>query len=294
MKPRTIRPRRRTSRSAATLTFVGALFAAVLLSSPRVARAEPEVTDEDPAKLFDKATQAIAGERHGEAIALLEALGDRGIVDASASFNRGLAYALRVRGGGEQPGDLGRAAHGFDEARTLTHDASMAKEAERSARLVRAEVARRRARGGEAAPIDGGASLGRAIVDLLPENVWGGASALSALVLTIFVVVRALAGSPRAKVGANTTLGVSGALMALTALLAWSARDVRLHVRDGVVIAPAARLLDERHLAQNGVAPIAEGARVRLVEDAGGFSHVSAAGFDGYLPSSAVLPIAKR
>ena len=44
------------------------------------------------------------------------------VVDAAASYDRGLAYAMRVRIGAEVPGDLGRAAQGFEEARELSRE----------------------------------------------------------------------------------------------------------------------------------------------------------------------------
>ena len=82
--------------------------------------------------------------------------------------------------------------------------------------------------------------------------------------------------------------------MLLTALLSWSARDARLHLHEGIVIVPNARLLDARHLAIEGVAPLPEGTRAQVLEESGGFSRIAAFGKDGYLPSSAVLPLAKR
>jgi hypothetical protein len=76
-------------------------------------------SSEDSA-FFASGTQALAEGRPGDAIANFEALADRGVTDPAASFDRGLAYANRIRVGAEQPGDLGRAALGFAEARELT------------------------------------------------------------------------------------------------------------------------------------------------------------------------------
>ena len=44
----------------------------------------------------------------------------------------------------------------------------------------------------------------------------------------------------------------------------------------------------------DSVAPIPEGVRMRILDEAGGFSKVTLSGVDGYLPSSAVLPLSKR
>ena len=63
----------------------------------------------------------------GKAIDDLEHLADRGFVHPDASYDRGVAYVMRVRGGAERPGDLGRAAAGFEEALLLRpHDARKA------------------------------------------------------------------------------------------------------------------------------------------------------------------------
>lgn len=270
------------------------LLACVALAT--TARADEDAPHEetDPTALFLGAHEAIVADRPGEAIAKLEALADRGVVDAVISFDRGLAYAARVRAGAEQPGDLGRAAHGFEETRALSRDPKLIADAATALAAVRSEIAHRRSRAGEPIEIGHGVSLGRSIVDLLPENVWATLAAIMALVLSGAILARRTLTEPRAKVAATTSGAIAGALLLTTSALAWAARDARLHLREGVVIAPNARLLDARHLAQDGVAPVAEGARARIVEETGGFSHVLVGGADGYLPSSTVLPLAKR
>jgi len=275
------------------LSFAALLVCGVLATT---ARADEDAPQEqmDPAALFRGAQEALLGDRPGEAIAKLEALADRGVVDAVVSFDRGLAYAARVRAGAEQPGDLGRAAHGFEETRELTHDPTLAADATNALTIVRSEIARRRARAGESVEIENGFSLGRSLVGLLPENAWAVIAAVMAALLSAAILVRRRVTLPRAKVAATTSGAIAGALLVVTSVLAWAARDVRLHTREGVVIAPNARLLDARHLAIDGVAPVPEGARARIVEETGGFSRIVLGGVEGYLPSSAVLPIAKR
>lgn len=247
-----------------------------------------------PSALFHGAHEALAADRPGEAIAKLEALADRGVVDAVISFDRGLAYAARVRAGAEQPGDLGRAVHGFEESRELTRDPSLAESATSALEIVRSEIARRRSRAGDSVEIEHGFSLGRSIVELLPENTWAALAAIMALALSAAIVVRHRVSLPRARVAATTSGAIAGSLLVVTSALAWAARDARLHLREGVVVTPNARLLDARYLARDGVAPISEGARARIVEESGGYCRVVIGGVDGYLPSSAVLPIAKR
>ncbi|MBX3258863.1 MAG: hypothetical protein KIS78_17425 [Labilithrix sp.] len=274
--------------------FSAAVLACVAFAGS--ARAEEDAPHEetDPAALFRGAHEALVAERPGEAIAKLEALADRGVVDAVVSFDRGLAYAARVRAGGEQPGDLGRAAHGFEETRELTRDPTLAADATSALAIVRSEVARRRSRAGESVELQHGSSLGRSIVELLPENAWAVIAAAMTLALSAAILTRRRAAFPRAKVAATTSAAIAGALMLGTSALAWAARDARLHLREGVVIAPNARLLDARHLAMDGVAPVPEGARARIVDESAGFSHVVVGEADGYLPSSAVLPLARR
>jgi hypothetical protein len=249
----------------------------------------------DPSALFRAATEALAAQRPAEAIAGLEALGDRGVVDPVVSYDRGLAYAGRVRSGPgtEQPGDLGRAAHGFEEARELSRDAALSADATSALTAVRAEVARRRSRAGDPIELDSGVSLGRSIVRLLPENAWAVLAALASFALAAGIVVRARASLKRLQVAGTTTCAVAGAALLLTTAVLASARDLRRNLREAVVIAPSARLLDERRVALVSVAPLPEGARVQLLEEGPDFARVVAGRAAGWLPASALLPMAR-
>jgi hypothetical protein len=265
------------------------------LTVGRVVAAQPAPApseDVDPAALFRDATTALAGERPTDAIAKLEALGDRGVVDPVVSYDRGLAYAARIRAGAEQPGDLGRAAHGFEEARELSHDRALVADADAALAAVRAEVARRRSRAGDPIELEHGVSLGRSIVKLLPENVWAILAGVCAAALAIGIVLRARAMQRRLKVAATTTCSVAGGLLLVTSLVLYSARDGRRHVREAVVVTPNTRLLDDKHVAL-GAAALPEGARVQLLDESGDFAHVLAGRAEGWLPSSSVLPMAK-
>jgi hypothetical protein len=259
---------------------------------PTPATSTPE-GESETAALFRTATDALAGGRHGEAIANLEALGDRGVVDPVVSFDRALAYAGRVRAGAEQPGDLGRAAHGFEEARELSRDSALIADAESALAAVRAEVAKRRSRAGDPIEVESGVSLGRSIVKLLPEDAWATLAGLAALALAVGIVLRARVTAQRLRVAGTTTAVIAGGVLAVTALIVHTARDFRHRVRDAVVIAPSARLLDAQHLAIGSVAPLPEGARVQLRDESGDFAHVVTGRAEGWLPSSAVLPMAK-
>jgi len=268
-----------------------------ILAAVGVARADETpsagAAESETATLFRAATDALASGRPGDAIANLEALGDRGIVDPVVSFDRGLAYAGRVRAGAEQPGDLGRAAHGFEEARELSRDSALVADANAALALVRAEVAKRRSRGGDPIEVESGVSLGRSIVKLLPENAWATLAGLCALALAVGIVLRARATLPRLKVAGTTTAAIAGGLLAVSTLILHTARDIRHHVRDAVVIAPSARLLDAQHVAMSSVAALPEAARVQILDEGGGFAHVVAGRAEGWLPSSTVLPMSK-
>lgn len=279
---------------AARKRLGGLLLAAAIALGTTGANADGDPgEDTDPATLFRTATDALAGDRATEAIALFEALGDRGVVDPVVSFDRGLAYAGRVRAGTEQPGDLGRAAHGFEEARELSRDPALVADATNALAAVRSEVAKRRARSGDPVELDHGVSLGRSIVRLLPENVWAILAAVCSFALVVGIVLRARAERKRLKVAGTTTLSIAGGLLVLIAFVLSAARDQRLHVREAVVIAPSTRLLDDKHVALLAVAALPEGARVQLIDEGSDFAHVLAGRAVGWLPSSTVLPLAK-
>ncbi len=242
--------------------------------------------------LFNSGKGALEGGRPADAIAAFEALADRGILDPTVSFDRALAYAERVRRGAGQPGDLGQAAHGFEEARDLSSDDVLDADAARGLVVVRGEVARRKARAGEPVDLDKGDPLGRAIVRLAPEWLWERAALLATLVMTVALIVRRRSSARRVRLGAAISFAVTApALVALLALTL-AARHERLDVRDGVVISAAAHLADERGIALAGGATVPEGARVRVVEARTGLSRIVWGTTEGWLQAAAVRPLA--
>ena len=243
--------------------------------------------------MFRAGSEALGEGRAADAIANFEALGDRGVVDPVVSFDRGLAYAARVRAGLEQPGDLGRAAHGFEEARELSHDSSLVRDSNEALVAVRAEVAKRRSRAGDPIEVDNGVSLGRSIVKLLPENVWAILAALASAALVIGIILRARSSRPRLKVAGNTTGAIGAAVLLAAALCLYYARDLRRHARDAVVVAPSARLLDGQHVVIASQAALPEAARIQLLDETADFAHVISGRYEGWLPASSILPLAK-
>jgi hypothetical protein len=264
---------------------------AMLLVAGAVTRARAQ--DRGPDDLFAAALAALHESRTNDAIASFEALGDTGLVDPVVSFDRGLAYAQRVRAAAEIPGDLGRAAHGFEEARELTADPALEREATDALSIVRAEVARRRSQAGDPVDVDEGLPLGRAIASLLPEDAWAIGALVAGALLGAALFVRWLAVARRVRIGAAITLSVAAPALGLFAILAMSARDDRLHLREGVIVATSARLSDDRHIALPGQAPLPEALRVVILDSATGWTKVRAGAAQGWIPSPTVRPIAR-
>jgi hypothetical protein len=268
-----------------------ALSLCVTILGAEVARAD--ATTDDTSALFADGLRALSESRPGDAIADFEAMGDRGVVDAAVSFDRGLAYAERARSGKPTMGDFGRAAHGFEEARSITHDPALAREATQALATIRAEVARRRALAGEPVDVDPGVPLGRAVVALVPEDTWAALAAFASMILTVSLFIRWRTTVRRARLGTAISAFVSGPVLVLTALLALAARDERLHLREGVLTTPAARLSDDHHLTTPGAAALPEGARVTIEESQAGWTRVRFGNQSGWLPSPSVRPLTR-
>ena len=264
------------------------LFTALTLGG--IARADDAPNDD---ALVTGALAALQDGRTNDAIAALESLGDRGVVDPVVSFDRGLAYALRVRAGAEQPGDLGRAAHGFEETRELAQDDGLARDASIALSIVRAEVARRRSQAGEPVEVDPGVPLRRAITNLASDDAWALAALASAIILGAALFVRWLSAARRVRIAAAIALSGSAPALVAFALLALFARDDRLHLREGVIVAASARLSDERHIVLANASALPEAARVTLAATSPGWAEVHWGKWSGWVPSQTIRPIAK-
>jgi hypothetical protein len=260
-------------------------------SAPTPSANEGEATDD---ALFSAATTALHDGRPADAIADLESLGDRGVVDPVVSYDRGVAYVERVRAGGEQPGDLGRAAQGFEEARDLTSDRSLAEDATKALGVVRAEVARRRARAGESAAIEQGPSLGRAFVRLVPEDAWTWLAAVASLGLATGLFVRRFAASRRARIGGTLAAAAAAPLLVLLGCATAFARDDRLHLREGVVVVASTRPSDERGVVLTAAATLPEAARVEIIGSRAGWARIRWGTLDAWVPAQAVRPLSRR
>jgi len=258
------------------------------LLAPALARA-----DGDAARLFAQGTKALHDGRAADAIGAFEALADRGVVDPVASYDRGLAYAMRVRIGAEVPGDLGRAAQGFAEARDLSRDPGLVDDASRALALVRSEVARRRTRAGEPVEVDPGRSLARTVAGLLGEDTWSVLAAVSSALLALGLFVRWLSGAARVRVGGAIAAGVTAPVLAVATTMTLAARHDRLTLREAIVVSADARPSDERGITVPGATPLPEAARVEVLDTHDAQSRVRFGKIAAWVPSADLRPLAR-
>jgi hypothetical protein len=286
------------SRAARALISAVAALLAIVLSSGLVA------ADDDATSLFQKGVTALRDGSVNEAVEMFEALADRGFVHPDASFDRALSYLGRVRAGVERPGDLGRAAAALEETLLLRADD---RDAEMALELVRAEVARRRARNGASADVDARPTIDRAVFGFASEWTWSLLAAFSSLLLTAGLVLRVVAAQMADAAGATArempyeaavhlastiTVPIGAACLVVFAVLAAGTRQLRLTTSDGVVVAPEAHLLTEKGvLASRGAIP--EAARVELGEQRGALVHVRWGAVEGWTQSDAVRRLAR-
>ena len=266
----------------------GVVALALALAAPAIAQSDGETQ-----KLFADGVAALKDEKPNEAVASFEALADRGVIDPVASYDRGLAYALRVRANAEQPGDLGRAVHGFEEAIALTRDPQLARDAEQAATLVRSEVSRRKAREGVTVDIEQRTSPWRTLTQALPEDTWAALAIACSFVLGCALFLRWLASQARARAGAAIALAVSAPALVLCAALARSARSDRLNLREAIVVSTGARPSDAHGIVLPQSTPLPEGARVEVLDQSGGFTEFRWGDLRAWVPGATLRALAK-
>jgi hypothetical protein len=250
--------------------------------------------------LFEKGVAALVTGAHDEAIQTFEALADRGQLHPDLSFDRCLAYLGRVRTGAERPGDLGRAAAAVEETLLMRPDDA---DAETALDLIRAEVARRRARGGGGSEIDARPTLERAVVGLASEQTWALFAGASSALLSFGLLLRwrwprapapPQGAAPQHEgpghVAAAVAVPLGAALLLVFALLGWGARHLRTTSDLGVVVVPEAHLVTERGALASGPA-IPEAARVELGQQRGSLVEVRWGAAQGFTQTDAVRRI---
>lgn len=258
-----------------------AVVSLLLSAAPSRADGEP------PLALFQRGADALARGEYGTAIDALESLADSGFAHPDASYDRGLAYVARVRAKAERPGDLGRAAAGFEEALLLRPGDA---EADAALDLVRAEVTRRRSRRAKDA-VDVRPTLDRVVVGLASEEAWKLAAIGASMLLALGLVLRRRPAGPVHVAG--SVLAPTAALAVLmTTPLAWGARELRLETGPGVVVAPEVFLTDEAGTAVGGD-PIPEAATVEVdTRRRGARIHVRWGASEGWVPTGTVRVLA--
>lgn len=267
-----------------------ALVVAISFALSGVARADEPVDD---ATLFRTAVTQLQQGRPGQAIDNFEALADHGVVDATVSYDRGLAYANRIRVGGEQAGDLGQAAHGFLEASRLASTRQLRREAESALGMVRTEVGRRRAAGGEAGDVDPGIPLGPSILRLLREDTWALLGALGSLVLGGALIARRLSGERRSRIAATVTGAVATLVLVFGASAAFAARSDRLTATLGVIVSAGARPANDKGIVLPNVRSIPEAAEVQVLEHRGGWLRVRWGTQEAWIPATSVRALSE-
>jgi hypothetical protein len=287
------------------LRGVASLVVMVMLSVAVLSSRASASTEDDTTSLFQRGVAALRDGAVSDAVEVFEALADRGFVHPDASFDRALSYLGRVRAGAERPGDLGRAAAALEETLLLRADD---RDAETALELVRAEVARRRARSGASADVDARPTIDRAVFGFASEWTWSILAGAASLLLTAGLVLRWVDGQMAEK-GAETQhdMPLEGPLhlassiavpigvvcLLVFAILAAGARQLRLTTTEGVVVAPEAHLVTEKGvLTTRGAIP--EAARVELGEQRGALVHVRWGAVEGWTQLDSVRRLAHR
>jgi hypothetical protein len=225
---------------------------------------------------FERGRDALAHGRLNDAIVELERSSDLGMRDQNLSFNRGLAYLGRAESGNGREGDFGQAAAGFREAMLLGDDSEETREA---LDQVRHEISRRRAQKG-LDPVVVRPALGRALAQLLPENVWSVAALVSSLGFAVGLALQRRGDdSPRSLAGRITTYA-GFLLLLVSSAFAWYASRSRQEEKEAVVITTEAAILDEKGVRGTSRAldvdasAIPEGASIFVVEQRGRLARV--------------------
>jgi hypothetical protein len=266
----------------------GVALAMLVFMAWGVATSGAFAQDEPEHDYFEEGTEALRQGRYGEAIDRLEAHADRAPPHPDVSFNRGLAYIMRIRNRDEKPGDLGRAAAEFEETLALHPGDDEARDA---LGRVHGEVARRRARKGQDSLLSK-PTLDRVVINLASERGWGIGAIVCALLLALSMVLRQ---RPPGTLHLAGTLMLPASLIALMALLPLyvGARDLRLYSRAAVVVVKEARVVDETGKALGGEA-IPEAAKLEIGDRKGRFIHFRYGSREGWVPLSTLRVLRTR
>lgn len=265
----------RRGRPLCWLVCCGALLAA----GPAYAGEKDAPRPEDR---FTEATAALSRGEYGTAIDQFEALADAGFAHPDASYNRGLAYVMRVSARAERPGDLGQAAAAFEETLKMRPGDG---DAEKALDTVRAEVTRRRSRKAKDAILVR-PTLDRLVVGLGSEQSFGLSAVIASILLTLGILLRRRPAGPAHVAGSIMAPTAFAALLALVPLT-WKAREFRLNTRPGVVVVSEVYFTDENGKALGGD-PIPEAAGIETQKRTASLIFVRWGAREGWVPAQAV------
>ncbi len=265
----------RCRRRLFTALALAALAALAPLIAPATAQAEA------PEAVFKRGAEALHKGEYGAAIDAFESLADQGFTHPDASYDRGLAYVMRVRAHADRPGDLGRAAAAFEETLLLRPGD---RDADTALDHVRAEVTRRRSRKSKD-EVAVRPSLDRLVVGLASEQVWGLSALAASLLFAAGLVLWRRKGRPHL-VGAVLAPTAAVALLMFIPLT-WGAHHLRVTTRPGVVVATEVPLEDDNGKPRPNET-IPEAAAVETGERRGGSIHVRWGSSEGWVPATSV------
>lgn len=261
----------------------GALSLLFALSAASLSHAQSD--SEQPAKVIREALAAVQSGAYDKAVDELELLADRGFVHPDASRARAYVYVQRARSRARRAGDLGRAVAALEEVQRLDRSADL----EDKIAALQSEISRQRAREGTA-PVLQRPTLGRAITQLLPENVWALLAALGATLLTAGLALYLFVKRRSAEIAGATAIVVGLVLGGIGSALTLGARHYRRTSRAAVVVVSEARLLDaDGHaLPSSGKVPsaIPEGSLVYVREQSDRYARVEWGAVQGWLDPS--------
>ena len=217
---------------------------------------ETEVSGAAVAKALETAAPA-------KAIALAEALADRGAQSPELAYHRGLAYAQRVATPEEASGDAGQAIAGFLEAEALGAAGDVVARAEAGLLAVRSHLARKRSSAGFAPAVEPSPGLVRATLLAVPVSGWLAIAALLG-VSSVALAVAAWRAEREHRAARMAAAGLLTALTGVFSLASASAEAVRRDEAIAVVIAPQAPLVESGTGALASDEALPEGLAVRV------------------------------
>jgi hypothetical protein len=245
--------------------------------------AEPETLRAAPvpsAAELEALRTALEGGAFSDAIDRLELWSDQGMLDATLSFDRGVAYLGRAESTAKRASDLGQAVAGFEEALALDPSDD---EARLALGRIREVLSERRAK--DAAGVVARPRLLRALTGLVGENVWAGLAVFGSLLVSLGLGGRLFARSLEVRLGGAIAAASGLFFLLVGAGLTAAGHHLREHFVPAVVIVDQARLLDAEGRPVSGGARgpsslgaaadrVPEGSLVYIAETRGGLVRV--------------------